>query len=140
MEHGPGFTLPSRGGITRAITKEDFSQRSAIFLPKEAQFLYLVAIPDGDDRGQTIVEAMEAIERDYQALKGVLPKQEYIELGNEDLGDFLRTFNDPALEKADGDVFGRIYEYFLTQFAGDKAHDGGEFFTPPSCSNYSKCY
>ena len=79
-------SLPSRGGITRAITKEDFSQRSAIFLPKESQFPYLVAIPDGDDRGQTIVEAMEAIEHDYQALKGVLPKQEYIELGNEDLG------------------------------------------------------
>jgi len=44
----------------------------------------------------------------------------------------LRTFNDPALEKADGDFFGRIYEYLLTKFAGDKAHDGGIFFTPPS--------
>ncbi len=125
-------TLPSRGGVTRALTKEDFSQRSAIFLPEEAQFPYLVGIPDGGDRGQIIVEAMEAIERDYPALNGVLPKQEYIELGNDDLGGLLRTFNDPSLEKADGDVFGRIYEYFLTQFAGDKAHDGGEFFTPPS--------
>ena len=125
-------TLPSRGGVTRALTKEDFSQRSAIFLPNEAQFPYLVGIPDGGDRGQTIVEAMEAIERDYPALNGVLPKQEYIELGNDDLGGLLRTFNDPSIDKADGDVFGRIYEYFLTQFAGDKAHDGGEFFTPPS--------
>ena len=125
-------TLPSRGGITRALTKEDFSQRSAIFLAEEAQFPYLVGIPDGEDRGQTIVEAMEAIERDYPALNGVLPKQEYIELGNNDLGGLLRIFNDPSLEKADGDVFGRIYEYFLTQFAGEKAHDGGEFFTPPS--------
>lgn len=125
-------TLPSRGGVTRALTKEDFSKRSAIFLPEEAQFPYLVGIPDGEDRGQTIVEAMEAIERDYPALNGVLPKQEYIELGNDDLGGLLRTFNDPSLDKADGDVFGRIYEYFLTQFAGDKAHDGGEFFTPPS--------
>ena len=125
-------TLPSRGGVTRALTIEDFSQHSAIFLPEVAQFPYLVAVSDGEDRGQKIVEAMEAIERDYPALNGVLPKQEYIELGNDDLGGLLRTFNDPALEKADGDVFGRIYEYFLTQFAGDKAHDGGEFFTPPS--------
>jgi|TARA_Y100001936_G_scaffold104896_1_gene103107 type I restriction enzyme M protein len=125
-------TLPSRGGVTRALTKEDFSQRSAIFLTEKAKFPYLVAVPDGDDRVQSIVEAMEAIESDYPALNGVLPKQEYIELGNDDLGGLLRTFNDPRLEKADGDVFGRIYEYFLTQFAGNKAHDGGEFFTPPS--------
>lgn len=42
------------------------------------------------------------------------------------------VFNDPALQKANGDVFGRIYEYFLTRFADLKAHDGGEFFTPIS--------
>jgi len=48
------------------------------------------------------------------------------------LGQLLRVFNDPALQKASGDVFGRIYEYFLTQFADLKAHDGGEFFTPIS--------
>ncbi|MGI9345874.1 MAG: N-6 DNA methylase [Gammaproteobacteria bacterium] len=125
-------TLPTRGGEIRPLTKEDFSRRSAIFLPNQSQFPFLVAIPDGEDRGQKIVEAMEAIERDYPALNGILPKQEYIELGDDDLGSLLRTFNDPELEKADGDVFGRIYEYFLTKFAGDKAHDGGEFFTPPS--------
>ena len=99
-------TLPSRGGVIRALTKEDFSQRSAIFLSEPAQFPYLVAVPDGEDRGQKIVEAMEAIERDYPSLNGVLPKQEYIEIGNEDLGGLLRTFNDPVLEKVDGDVFG----------------------------------
>lgn len=48
------------------------------------------------------------------------------------LGSLLRTFNDPALKKATGDIFGRIYEYFLTQFANQSAHDGGEFFTPVS--------
>ena len=126
-------TLPSRGGIKRALTKEDFSQRNAIFLPKNAQFPYLVSIPDGEDRGQKIVEAMQAIEHDYPSLSSVLPKQEYIELGNDNLGSLLRIFNDPELKKADGDVFGSIYEYFLTRFAGQKAaHDGGEFFTPPS--------
>ena len=54
------------------------------------------------------------------------------ELDNDVLGQILRTFNDPALNHANGDVFGRIYEYFLTQFANQKAHDDGEFFTPAS--------
>jgi type I restriction enzyme M protein len=66
------------------------------------------------------------------SLAGTLPKGEYTDLDNEVLGNLLRVFNDPALQKANGDVFGRIYEYFLTQFADLKAHDGGEFFTPIS--------
>nr|WP_219821619.1 N-6 DNA methylase [Sneathiella aquimaris] len=125
-------SLPSRGGVTRPLTKEDFSQRGSIFLKPEAQFDHLVAIPDGGDRAGAIIAAMESIEADYQSLDGALPKSEYQELGDDDLGQLLRTFNDPALQKADGDVFGRIYEYFLTQFADQKAHDGGEFFTPVS--------
>ncbi len=75
---------------------------------------------------------MESIEADYESLAGTLPKSEYTELDNDVLGSLLRVFNDPALQKANGDVFGRIYEYFLTQFADLKAHDGGEFFTPIS--------
>lgn len=125
-------TLPSRGGKTRDLTKEDFSQRGSIFLKPEAQFDHLVSIPDGGDRAGAIIAAMESIEADYVSLDGALPKSEYQELGDDDLGQLLRTFNDPALQKADGDVFGKIYEYFLTQFADQKAHDGGEFFTPAS--------
>jgi len=75
---------------------------------------------------------MESIERDYETLRGVLPKKEYRELDNEILGQLLRAFNPEELKKVTGDVFGRIYEYFLTQFADQKAHDGGEFFTPIS--------
>lgn len=125
-------TLPSRGGKTRELTKEDFSQRGSIFLKPEAQFDHLVSITDGGDRAGAIIAAMESIETDYDSLDGALPKSEYQELGDDDLGQLLRTFNDPALQKADGDVFGKIYEYFLTQFADQKAHDGGEFFTPAS--------
>lgn len=125
-------SLPSRGGKTRTLTKEDFSQRGSIFLRPEAQFDHLVSIPDGGDRAGALIAAMESIEADYESLDGALPKSEYQELGDEDLGQLLRTFNDSALQKADGDVFGRIYEYFLTQFADQKAHDGGEFFTPIS--------
>ncbi|GMQ83570.1 MAG: type I restriction-modification system subunit M [Gammaproteobacteria bacterium] len=124
--------LPSRGGKTRSLTKEDFSQQSAIFLRPKAQFDHLVALPDSEDRARAIIEAMESIEKDYESLRGVLPKGEYQELDNQVLAQLLRTLNPDELRKVSGDVFGRIYEYFLTQFADQKAHDGGEFFTPVS--------
>ncbi|GAB4337591.1 MAG: hypothetical protein Kow0037_20580 [Calditrichia bacterium] len=124
--------LPKRGGKTRPLTKEDFSRKSAIFLRPEAQFDYLVSLPDNEDRIQAIIRAMESIEQDYENLRGVLPKAEYQDLDNQVLGQLLRTLNPEELRKVSGDVFGRIYEYFLTQFADQKAHDGGEFFTPIS--------
>ena len=123
---------PTRGGKTRALSKEDFSQQSAIFLQSEAQFDYLVALPDSEDRAKAIIKAMESIEADYDNLRGILPKSEYQELDNDVLGQVLRTLNPDVLKKVSGDVFGRIDEYFLTQFADQKAHDGGEFFTPVS--------
>ena len=124
--------LPTRGGKTRPLTKEDFSQKSAIFLQPKAQFDTLVALPDSADRAKAIIDAMESIEADYENLRGVLPKSEYQELDNAVLGQLLRTLNPEELKRVSGDVFGRIYEYFLTQFADQKAHDGGEFFTPVS--------
>jgi type I restriction enzyme M protein len=125
-------SLPSRGGVKRELTKEDFSKKSAIFLQPKAQFDYLVGLKDSDDRAKAIIDAMESIDTDYETLRGVLPKQEYRELDNEILGQLLRALNPEELKKVIGDVFGRIYEYFLTQFADQKAHDGGEFFTPVS--------
>ncbi len=124
--------LPARGGKTRGVTKEDFSQQSAIFLKPKAQFDFLVGLPDNADRAKAIIEAMDSIESDYENLRGVLPKSEYQELDNGVLGQLLRTLNPDELKKVSGDVFGRIYEYFLTQFADQKAHDAGEFFTPVS--------
>ena len=129
-------TLPSRGGKTREPTKEDFSAKGAVFLRPEAQFDYLVSLPDSANRAEAIIKAMESIEADYETLKGVLPKEEYNELDNEILGQLLRKLNPEELKKMSGDVFGRIYEYFLTQFAGSKAHDGGEFFTPVSLVSF----
>ncbi|PZX37970.1 type I restriction enzyme M protein [Roseinatronobacter thiooxidans] len=125
-------TLPSRRGVVRALTKEDFSRRGSIYLRPEAQFDMLVSLPEGDSAATALINAMESIEEDYETLKGLLPKQEYAELDDDVLRQVLRIFNDPALQRADGDVFGRIYEYFLTQFADQKAHDNGEFFTPVS--------
>lgn len=124
--------LPSRGGKTRTLTKEDFGQQGAIFLQPEAQFDHLVSLPESADRAAAIINAMESIEADYTALRGVLPKAEYHKIGNDDLGELLRRLNPEELKSANGDIFGRIYEYFLTQFADQGAHDGGEFFTPIS--------
>lgn len=125
-------TLPSRGGVVRELTKEDFSRRGSICLRPQAEFDALVGLPEGESAAAALIAAMESIEADYETLKGLLPKQEYAELDDDVLRQVLRIFNDPALQKADGDVFGRIYEYFLTQFADQKAHDNGEFFTPVS--------
>ena len=125
-------SLPTRGGVKRKLTKEDFSRKSAIFLEPSAQFDYLVSLPDSEDRAKAVIDAMESIERDYETLRGVLPKQEYRELDNEILAQLLRALNPEELKYVSGDVFGRIYEYFLTQFADQKAHDAGEFFTPIS--------
>jgi len=124
--------LPKRGGKTRALTKEDFSQKSSIFLQHKAQFDHLVALPDSEDRAKAIIGAMESIEKDYENLRGVLPKADYQTLDNDVLGQLLRSLNPDELKRVSGDVFGRIYEYFLTRFADQKAHDDGEFFTPIS--------
>ncbi len=124
--------LPKRGGKTRALKPEDFSSKSAIFLRPKAQFDYLVQKSRDADVARTVISAMESIEADYENLAGTLPKEEYRELDDDVLGSLIRTLNPEELRNATGDVFGRIYEYFLTQFADLKAHDNGEFFTPVS--------
>ena len=124
--------LPTRGGRKRPVTREDFSQKNALFLRPAARFDHLVALPDSADRAAAVIAAMESIEDDYASLRGALPKGEYQALDNEVLGDLLRTLNPDELKQVSGDVFGRIYEYFLTRFADKKAHDDGEFFTPAS--------
>jgi type I restriction enzyme M protein len=128
--------LPSRGGRRRPAGKEDFSRRNAIFLRPEAQFEHLVTLPDAADRAAALIGAMESIERDYESLRGALPKEEYRKLDNDVLGELLRTLNPDELRRVSGDVFGRIYEYFLTRFADQKAHDNGEFFTPVSLVSF----
>jgi len=124
-------TLPTRGGITRTITKDDFARKSALFLPEQSRYDYLLNLPADKDKGKAIEEAMEAIENTHDNLKGVLPN-EYQIFEPDLLTRLLKIFNDEALQKASGDVFGQIYEYFLMKFAMEGAQDKGEFFTPVS--------
>ena len=102
-----------------------------MFLPDKAQFDYLVALPESADIGEAIDEAMKLIEDQYDNLKGVLPKNFSI-FSKDLLRELLRIFNKEVLQKAGGDLFGKIYEYFLGKFAMTGAQEGGEFFTPMS--------
>lgn len=124
-------TLPSRNGRKRPVTKEDFMSKSAIYIPQVARYDYLLDLEEGADIGKAINEAMKAIEEEYETLVGALPKN-YNIFDNDLLADLIRIFNSDELQKATGDVFGRIYEYFLNKFAMSGAQEGGEFFTPIS--------
>ena len=73
----------TRGGKKRPLAKEDFSRKGAIFLREKAQFDYLAALPEGEDRAKAIIDAMTSIEDDYASLRGTLPKNEYRELDND---------------------------------------------------------
>lgn len=120
---------PQRG--RRPVTKKDFEERNAMFLPEKSQFDYLVSLPESADIGEAIDNAMKLIEDEYDNLKGVLPKNFSI-FSKDLLRELLRIFNKEVLQKAEGDLFGKIYEYFLNKFAMTGAQEGGEFFTPMS--------
>lgn len=115
----------------RPLMKGDFIKRRALMLSETSRYDYLLKLPTGSSLGTALVEAMNAIEEEFEPLKGQLPK-EYDKFEDTLLEDILRTFDSEALRTASGDLFGRIYEYFLMKFAMQGAQDNGEFFTPPS--------
>ncbi|MGE0156177.1 MAG: N-6 DNA methylase [Geobacter sp.] len=115
----------------RPLVKGDFIKRRSLMLPEKARYSYLLKLPSGSNRGTALVDAMNAIEDDFEPLRGQLPK-EYERFDNALLEDLLRKFDSAELRSASGDLFGRIYEYFLMKFAMQGAQDNGEFFTPPS--------
>ncbi len=115
----------------RKLVAADFVRRRALMLPQLAHYNHLLALPKGSDLGAALVAAMNAIETDFEPLLNQLPK-DYDRFDARLLEDLLRAFDTEALRRASGDVFGRIYEYFLMKFAMQGAQDNGEFFTPPS--------
>jgi type I restriction enzyme M protein len=119
--------LPSRGGKKRPITTDDFKGKSAIFLPEESQYQQILNLPEDGKIGEAINKAMKAIEQiEPDMLKGVLPR-EYTKFEPDLLYKLVRIFDREELRTATGDVFGRIYEYFLNKFAMTGAQEGGEF-------------
>ena len=115
-------------GSQRGIEKEDYQARGVMYLPEEARFSYLINLPEGENIGKAINEAMKAIEAENEDLKDVLPKV-YNRLENDILVALLKMFSEISMD-IEGDVFGKIYEYFLGNFAMAEGRRGGEFFTP----------
>ena len=115
----------------RPLVDADYTRRRALNLPEAARFDVILRTPKDGDLGGALTAAMEAIEAAFPPLAGQLPK-DYGRFEVSVLEDMMRMFDSEGLRSASGDVFGRIYEYFLAEFSKQGAHDGGEFFTPPS--------
>lgn len=122
---------PSRGGRVMPVEPNDFAAKSALYLPREAQFDYLVNLSDDQPLGEAVNRAMTLVEGQSEQLTGILPKS-YTMFSDELLRELLRIFNNKTLDEIGGDVIGRIYEYFLSKFAKAVASDDGVFFTPKS--------
>lgn len=123
---------PSRNGVKLPVESSDFKSKSAIFLPENARYDYLLNLPKDKNLGEAVDKAMEAIEKECPDLSGILPKNYQTIFKNDLLKDLLRLFNNDALNEIKDDVIGRIYEYFLNKFAKNIASDDGVFFTPKS--------
>ena len=131
---------PMRNGKVLPVEASDFAEKSALYLPREAQYTYLVNLPanissqnlrsiDGNvmnSLGEVVDNAMRLVEMQSEQLKGVLPK-DYTIFSDELLAELLRIFNNNALDDVGGDVIGRIYEYFLNKFAKNIASDDGVY-------------
>ena len=136
---------PARNGRVMPVEASDFAAKSALFLPKEAQYDYLLNLPENiaeaglkskdghtmTSLGEVVNNAMQLIEEQSEQLVGVLPNS-YTDFSDEILSELLRIFNNSALNEVGGDIIGHIYEYFLNKFAKNIASDDGVFFTPKS--------
>ena len=114
----------------RSPGKADYQARGVMYLPETARFSHLLSLPEGEDLGRAVNEAMRAIEEANEDLRGVLPKT-YNRFENRVLVELFKTMSSIP-EDIEGDAFGKIYEYFLGNFAMGEGQRGGEFFTPTS--------
>ncbi len=119
-----------------AEDKDEYLAEQIFWVPKDARWSHLKANAKQPTIGALIDEAMRAIEAENPSLKGVLPK-DYARpsLNTIMLGELIDLFSNIAMGRESGetlDMLGRVYEYFLGQFAGAEGKRGGEFYTPRS--------
>ena len=119
-----------KNGRERELTIDDYQAEGVMYLTEKARYSYLRSLPEGENIGSAINQAIKDIEEHNSDLKGILPKT-YTRLTDETLITLLKTFNEIPND-IEGDVFGKIYEYFLANFAMSEGRGGGEFFTPIS--------
>ena len=120
----------SRRRVRITDQSAEYQARGVFYLPEEARFQYLLNLPESEDIARAINDAMRAIEEANSGLDSVLPKT-YNRLERSVLIELLRTMAQILMD-IEGDVFGKIYEYFLGNFAMAEGAKGGEFFTPTS--------
>lgn len=126
--------LEAAGASSRRGSRVDepaaYHADGVLYLKPEARFGHLLTLPEGADIGACLNAAMRAIEQDNDQLAGVLPKS-YNLFTSTLLKELLKKVSEiPA--SVDYDAFGRIYEYFLGEFARTEGQKGGEFYTPSS--------
>ncbi len=114
----------------RKIGKTDYQAAGVMYLPDKARFSYLLRLPESADFGSAINKAMSEIEKENEDLRGILPKT-YNRFSNNLLIELLKLMSSIP-DNIEGDAFGKIYEYFLGNFAMSEGKKGGEFFTPTS--------
>ena len=117
--------------------RDEYSAENVFFVPVEARWSYLQGQAKQPDIGKTVDLAMEAIERENaKRLKGILPKvYGQQKLDQKSLGGLIDLIGSITLGDAEAqaqDVLGRVYEYFLGQFALAEGKKGGQFYTPES--------
>lgn len=116
--------------------KDEYLAENVFWVPREARWDYLQDHAKQPEIGKLIDDAMDAIERDNPDLKGVLPKDYAREaLDKQSLGgiiDLIGTIGLGDRESKSKDILGRVYEYFLGQFAAAEGKKGGQFYTPRS--------
>ena len=120
--------LAGKGTARRKIGPADYQAKGVLYLPEEARFSRLLHLPEGANLGKAINAAMKSIEEHNPDLKDILPKN-YNQLENATLAELLKLMNSIPMD-IEGDAFGKIYEYFLGEFAKQEGSKGGEFFTP----------
>ncbi len=121
-------------GEAAAEDRDRYLAEAIFWVPKSARWSHLQANAKQPDIGKRIDNAMIALENENPSLKGVLPK-DYSRpaLSALRLGELIDLFSNIALAEAannGNDVLGRVYEYFLAEFAGSEGKRGGEFYTP----------
>jgi len=114
----------------REIGKTDYHARGVLYIPEDARFSKLLRLPEGENIGKAINDAMRAIEAENPDLKDVLPRT-YNRIENSTLIELLKLMASIPMD-IEGDAFGKIYEYFLGKFAMSEGKKGGEFYTPTS--------
>lgn len=115
--------------------KDEYLAENIFWVPKEARWSYIKENAKKPEIGQIIDEAMIAIEKENESLRGVLPKNfARPDLDKTRLGETIDMFSFRVGDKESRskDVLGRVYEYFLGKFASAEGKGGGEFYTPMS--------